>query len=190
MARILVFFGMTASGKSTLAALCATRHRAPHHNTDRVRKELAGLAANTRRPDGIGRGIYTRELSERTYTTMLERAAADIRAGQALVILDGSYASRESREGARKQAASLGAELRFIRCVCGEAETIRRLNLRARDSEAVSDGRLEIYRHQQQSFAEPDAAETDVFRLDTEDAPEHLLTRLEAAGVILPPVSM
>ena len=59
---ILVFFGMTASGKSTLAALCATRWQVPHHNTDQVRKELAGLAAGTPRPDGIDQGIYTREL--------------------------------------------------------------------------------------------------------------------------------
>lgn len=184
MARILVFFGMTASGKSTLAALCAARLGAPHYNTDRVRKELAGLAANTRRPDGIGQGIYTAELSEQTYAALLDRAAADIRAGQTLVILDGSYASRESRERARRAAAALGAEIRFVHCVCGEAETLRRLDLRARDSEAVSDGRLEIYRHQQHTFTEPADDEADIFRLDTEEGPETLSARLERSGLL------
>ena len=45
---ILVFFGMTASGKSTLAQACADRYGAPYYNTDRIRKELAGLEARNR----------------------------------------------------------------------------------------------------------------------------------------------
>ena len=39
-ARMPICFGMTASGKSILAALCAARLGAPHYDTDRVRNEL------------------------------------------------------------------------------------------------------------------------------------------------------
>ena len=54
---IYIFFGLIASGKSTLAELFAAAHHFPYYNTDRVRKELAGLAANERRPDGLGQGL-------------------------------------------------------------------------------------------------------------------------------------
>ena len=47
---LAVFFGMTASGKSTLALAWAKRCQAPYYNTDRVRKELAGLQPTERRP--------------------------------------------------------------------------------------------------------------------------------------------
>ena len=71
---ILVFFGMTASGKSTLAQACADRYGAPYYNTDRIRKELAGLPATAHRPDAVGQGIYSHELSAKTYETLLHRA--------------------------------------------------------------------------------------------------------------------
>ena len=41
--RIFVFFGLIASGKSTLAEHFAKRYHLPYYNTDRVRKELAGI---------------------------------------------------------------------------------------------------------------------------------------------------
>ncbi len=74
MAMILVFFGMTASGKSTLAQACAERYGAPCYNTDRVRKELAGLPATAHRPDAVGQGIYSHELSTKTYEALLRKA--------------------------------------------------------------------------------------------------------------------
>ena len=178
---ILVFFGLTGSGKSTLASACAARFQALHYNTDRVRKELAGLAATTRRPDGINTGIYTKELGARTYKALLERAEAAIRNSAALVILDGSYADAADRAAVRAKAVELGTEARFVFCWCSEAKTLRRLALRARDATAVSDGRPEIYRYQLEHFAQPTAQESDILRLNTEAEPEQLLEQLAAA---------
>ena len=41
---IWVFFGLIATGKSTLAEKWAARHTMAHFNSDRLRKELAGIS--------------------------------------------------------------------------------------------------------------------------------------------------
>ncbi|MGI6656595.1 MAG: AAA family ATPase [Desulfobulbus sp.] len=165
---LVVFCGMTASGKSTLAAAWAAQAGAPHWNTDRVRKELVGLRATDRRPDAVGQGIYTASLSELTYRTMLERAREDLDRGESLVLLDGSYARRQDRDAVRALARQIGARCGIVFCTCSEEETRRRFDLRLRDAAAVSDGRWEIYQHQLRTFERPDPeVEPDCLLLDT-----------------------
>ncbi len=167
--KIVVFFGMTASGKSTLAMAWAKQQTVSYYNTDRVRKELAGLQATDRRPDGLDQGIYSPALSALTYQTMLERAGADIGAGHPVVVLDGSYSRRSDRDAVRKAAVAMGATCSFYYCHCSEEETKRRLAIRAVDRGAVSDGRWEIFVHQRTGFEFPQEDEQlDCFSLDTE----------------------
>jgi len=154
--RIFVFFGLIASGKSTLAEGFARQYDLPYHNTDRVRKELAGIDAGRPMAEGYGRGIYAGEYSRKTYQAMLDRARGEIRSGRAGVVLDGSYHSREERDKVRRLAAAEGVAVIFIHCVCGEDEVKRRLAERARDPQAVSDGRWEIFLVQKNVFQAPD----------------------------------
>jgi predicted kinase len=178
---VIVFLGMTASGKSTLAMAWADHCKAPYHNTDRVRKELVGLQATDRRPDGIGQGIYSPAFTEQTYRAMRERARQGVVEGAALVILDGSYGKRSDRDEVRRMARSVGARCLFVYCVCSEAETRRRLGQRAKDTAAVSDGRWEIYVHQLESFEVPGAnEEQDSLCLNTERPVTELLNELAA----------
>ncbi len=177
--RLVIFFGMTASGKSTLGKAWAAHCRAPYYNTDRVRKELAGLKAADKRPDGVGQGIYSAALTEATYRTMLDRALGDLASGAPLVVLDGSYSRREDRNLVRAAAEKTGAKWLFVHCFCGEEEVRRRLALRASDAEAVSDGRWEIYVHQQQTFEQPET-ENDCLRLGTEQPVERMVAWLAA----------
>ena len=86
---IYIFFGLIASGKSFLAERFAAERGLPYFNSDRVRKELAGIAATDRRPAGMGEGIYTPELSAKTYQALLDRAEEALQQGAAGVILDG-----------------------------------------------------------------------------------------------------
>ncbi|WP_457573436.1 AAA family ATPase [Desulfolithobacter sp.] len=178
--KIYVFFGLIASGKSTLARAWAEQHGFLYLNTDRVRKELAGLQPTERRPDGLGQGIYTPEFTRRTYDAMLARADEALRRGAGGVVLDGSYSNRGERDRVRELARRHGAELLFVLCYCSEEEVARRLALRARDPEAVSDGRWEIYLKQKEFFSMPgELAPGELLRLDTEADITTLLTRLE-----------
>ncbi len=177
---LLVFFGMTASGKSTLAMAWAEAQGIPYYNTDRIRKDLAGVAATTKCPDGINQGIYTADLSTRTYQTMLDKAAGDIAAGKPVVVLDGSYGKRSDRDAVRQAARVLGIQCLFCYCVCSQEETRRRFALRAADAAAVSDGRWEIYQYQQQHFELPAADEKDAFVVCTEAPVAELVKTITA----------
>ncbi len=179
---LYIFFGLVASGKSTLAGAFAERHHYPYYNTDRVRKELAGIVATSRRAEPLGRGIYSREFTEKTYTELLSRARKDLEAGAVAVVLDGSYSRRGDRDRVRELGRELGIEPIFILCFCSEEETRRRLDRRARDPNAVSDGRWEIYVSQVERFEPPDElAPSSLIRLDTEQEPDALLTELGEA---------
>lgn len=169
MNTLLVFFGMIASGKSTLGQAWAERCRVPYYNTDRVRKELIGLQPTDRRPDPVGQGIYSSEWTEKTYAAMLDRARADFASGEETVVLDGSYGRRHDREQVRRLVKEAAARCVFVWCICSDSEVERRLALRARDRGAVSDGRWEIYLHQKKVFERPDPRlETDCLMVNTE----------------------
>ena len=181
MQMIYVFMGMVASGKSTLAEMFAENHKLPYYNTDRVRKEIAGLDPVSKRPDGVGQGIYTAEFTRKTYQALLDRAGQDLAYGRPGVVLDGSYARVEERNSVRELAAAKQSRVMFIHCVCSDDETRRRLEERARDPEAVSDGRWEIYLAQKEKFVHPDElGETELLVLDTEKDREELAKTLSS----------
>lgn len=168
MTDILVFFGLIASGKSTLAEAFARRAGVLYLNTDRVRKELAGLAVTERRPDGQDQGIYSREYTVKTYQTMLDAAVRSGMQGKG-VVLDGSYSSRKDRDRVQESGKKIGTNVRFILCYCSEVETRRRLELRAQDPLAVSDGRWDIYLKQKVRFEQSEELDsTQLLVLDTE----------------------
>jgi predicted kinase len=175
---IYVFFGLIASGKSTLAELFAAENNFPCYNTDRVRKELAGIGATDR--DGMDRGIYTPEFTDKTYQAMLNRAEQDLKQGREAVVLDGSYSREQDRAKVIRLAGSLEAAVFFILCSCSELEVKRRLALRAQDPNAVSDGHWEIFVLQKKKFALPEElAAEQLLELDTEAEPDQLLRRLQ-----------
>jgi predicted kinase len=128
----------------------------------------------------LGQGIYTPEFTDKTYQEMLERAERDLQQGAAGVVLDGSYSRCSDRKKVLQLAAAVAAETLFILCSCSDREVRRRLELRANDPMAVSDGRWDIFVQQKTTFEFPDELEPDqLLELDTEADPEQLLAYLE-----------
>ncbi|MFZ5775176.1 MAG: AAA family ATPase [Thermodesulfobacteriota bacterium] len=152
---LFVFLGLIASGKSTLAQAWAEHRGIRYHNSDVVRKELAGIAPNAPRRESVDQGIYTAEFTARTYGALLSRAEAALTQAPG-VVLDASYQRREDRDAVRGLASRLGARVYFILCLCPEDEMRRRMEARGRDPLAVSDGRWEIYLKQKERFEPPD----------------------------------
>jgi uncharacterized protein len=178
---IYVFFGFTATGKSTLARSWAHNHSLAYYNTDMVRKGLAGLSATTRQPSAVETGIYSREFSRRTYEALLENAEQELRAGRG-VVLDGTYQRRAERLQVRDLAQKYASPVYFILCTCPEPVLKERFARRAKDPAAVSDGRWEIYLQQKEKFEPPtELGARELVLLET-TAPVTLLLRdLEAA---------
>lgn len=181
---IYVFFGRIATGKSTLAKAWSAKYNLSYHNSDVVRKELAGDAAKAGRSQAVDQGIYSAAFSARTYAALLERAQSQILRGNS-VVLDASYQYKHNRDQVRQLGQRLGVRCRFILCVCPEKEIEHRLEQRAQDPAAVSDGRWEIALEQKKRFQAPDelaAGELLVFSTDMplQEALESLSTSLEA----------
>ncbi|MFV0438091.1 MAG: AAA family ATPase [Desulfopila sp.] len=179
---VVVFFGMTASGKSHLSTAWARRHHCARFNTDVVRKR--DIARPGEREDGgrgIHQGIYTAAYSRRTYRRLLELAAQALaRSACHCVVLDGSYQLLTLRKQLIARFARR-CQVYFIYCHCSEAVTRRRLAERRDDVTAVSDGDIEVYRYQCRQFEQPVEIDSrHLLVLDTDAPLEYLIDRLEA----------
>jgi predicted kinase len=149
--KIIVTFGLTGTGKTTLAQALHRETGWKVVSSDVVRKRLAGLKPTTRRAEAFGQGIYTPELSAKTYEAMRLEAAQALHHGRS-VILDGSYKRREERAAVLELARDLGAEVYFMECTAPLSLVRERLKKRLMDPKAISDGRWEIFRAQKADF--------------------------------------
>ena len=176
---IIVFFGLIATGKSTLAKTWALRNNMAYYNSDRVRKEIASIPVENSRSERFNKGIYTPEFTEMTYKALLDRAEAELVRGGS-VVLDASYRSGKERDRVRELTNRVGREALFVLCTCPEQEMKRRMEIRAKDPNAVSDGRWEVYLKQKMRFEEPEELASDELIILSTDAPtENLLDQLK-----------
>jgi predicted kinase len=176
---LYVFFGMIATGKSTLSQAWAWHKQLRCYNSDWVRKEMAGINPTENQRETIDTGIYTREFSQKTYKTLFARAEARLQQGDSL-ILDASYQYARDRQDLRDLAKNLDCRVYFILCLCSEVEMKRRMDEREQDPAAVSDGRWEIYLKQKKRFEPPDElAAPELIIVDTQAPLEELLEELD-----------
>lgn len=154
----LIFCGLPASGKSSVAeALCEASGGAwPVLSSDRVRKELAGVAPTEPLPESF----YSGEFSRRTYAELLERAKA-VTASHDVVILDANFRERRERAFAREAAKAAGARLAILRVDADEAIVIERLASRKSDPTSVSDADRVVYEKLKARYEMPQEEEAD-----------------------------
>lgn len=176
---LYVFFGMIATGKSTISQGWAWHKQLRCYNSDWIRKELAGINPTESQRESVDSGIYTKEFSRKTYATLLKRAEARLKLGDS-VIIDASFQYAHDRQDVRELANNLNCQVFFIFCQCPEAEMKRRMDMRENDPAAVSDGRWEIYMKQKNRFESPDEIPaSELIILDTQASLEELLEELE-----------
>jgi aminoglycoside phosphotransferase family enzyme/predicted kinase len=132
--------GLPGAGKSTLAGKVADRLGFTVLNSDRIRKELAGLPAEASARARYGGGIYSPEWTERTYAELLRRAVALLAHGES-VIIDASFLSAAHRAAAAEAAADASSELVPLRCTASPELAARRMRAR---TDTVSDADPQI----------------------------------------------
>ncbi len=176
--KIFVFFGMIATGKSTLAKMWAKEHKMFYYNSDVVRKELAGSTTQDSDKSSFEQGIYSSDFSQKTYSLLLEKAETAIMNGQA-VALDASYSTTSNRQQVLALATKHHVPIFFIYCSCQEKEMRHRMAERAKDPQAVSDGRWEIYLQQKDAFETPTELRDTLITIDTSSSPKQLVEELE-----------
>lgn len=139
---LVLIGGLPGTGKSTMAGELADRLGFTVLNSDRIRKELAGVPAGQPSPAPYGGGIYTAAWTDRTYEELLHRAASLLSVGES-VIADASWNASRHRVAAAAAADSAHADMIQLRCTAPPEVAARRLRTRGRD---VSDANEDLAR--------------------------------------------
>jgi len=105
--------GLSGSGKSYLARQLALYLPATHLNSDIIRKALAGYAPLSRTKVGLGEGIYTPQMSYKTYQSLLNQAERSLKSGSS-VIVDATFLHPKSLAKQQKLAQDLAVPFLII----------------------------------------------------------------------------
>lgn len=141
---VLICMGRIGTGKSTLAGHLSKTLTIDSYSSDRVRKQMAGVPLYERPGPEKRKELYSAEMSEKTYRSLLETAKEQLKKGRS-VILDATYSLRSGRLELAEELAAMGADYLFIEAQAPDETVISRLKSREDKKETVSDARLEDF---------------------------------------------
>ena len=147
---LFIMSGYTGSGKSDLAAELACHLGLVYISSDIARKTLAGLPLAQRAGEAIDAGLYSRDMTEKTYQSVLLLAEGALKSKDS-VIIDATFLSRDFRLKAADAARKNNADFIIIECRLEEPELKKRLEQRL-TAASVSDGNWQVYLSQKSKF--------------------------------------
>jgi len=164
---LLITYGLSGSGKTTVARQLAELRGTVQIRSDVERKRLAGLAALDKSGAQVGKGLYTAGQTEQTYQRLAELADAVLATGYSVVV-DATFLKRDLRERFRALAETRGVPFAILDCEASDQELRRRVRLRAAREADASEATLEVLDYQLKSREEPAAEElAATIRVDT-----------------------
>jgi predicted kinase len=161
--------GLPGTGKSALAGALADRLGWTVLNSDRIRKELAGVPPEHPAAAPFETGIYAEAWTNRCYGELLHRAVTLLADGES-VIADASWMSAEHRTAAATAAGRAGADLVQLCCTAAPGLAERRMAARP---PGPSDADAQVARQMAAAMeAWPDATTIDTGRGGADGAPD------------------
>lgn len=155
---VVVVMGRSGTGKSTQAQALHNALGWTVISSDRVRKTLADVPLHER-PDADTRArLYSAEMSERTYTTLADRAVERAQNGQSTV-LDATYSRLAVRDQLRTRLRKIGITPIFAELTAPDDALKERLAARATQPDVVSDARAEDFDLLNARYEAPNALE-------------------------------
>lgn len=142
--KIILMCGLSGSGKSTTAKSLARQIGAIHLRSDAVRKHLAGIPLLAKGGDEI----YTKEMTEKTYSRLLELGVKLADQGWN-VILDAKYDREVLRKQAIAQATQKNIPIQIINCTAPVEVIQERLKNRTGD---IADATVDLLPSQIKQF--------------------------------------
>jgi aminoglycoside phosphotransferase family enzyme/predicted kinase len=141
---LIITSGLTGVGKSRLADTLAEDLDMALFQSDRIRKKISGVPPKEHHHEPFGKGIYSKEVTCKTYQTLLLRAEAELQKRHP-VILDATFLKEKERKEVQDFADQMNVPFFMIEVICPEEEVKKRLFDRILQLEEPSDGRWEIY---------------------------------------------
>ena len=168
---LIVMHGVSGSGKTTVAQYLLETCGAVRLRSDVERKRMQGLAAQARTGSAPGGGIYTADLTEKTYAKLSTLSGVVLDAGYP-VIVDATFLARAQREAFASLAREAGVPFALAACEAPEAVLRERVAKRERGAKDASEAGLNVLALQLKS-REPlnDAEWQDAVRFDSGGEP-------------------
>ncbi|MXW23709.1 MAG: AAA family ATPase, partial [Chloroflexi bacterium] len=167
---VVVMCGLPATGKSTVAGTLAGRIGGGYVSSDIVRKQLAGIDPRERTDEAFRAGLYSPEMTERTYTELRRHVREHLDAGRAVVI-DAMHGRASEREAARELAAEHGVPCLVAELHLDEATARARIAGREDDPLRTSDATEDVYALQRDRFEPVGSGEGPSITLDASRPP-------------------
>jgi uncharacterized protein len=140
---LVVFAGLSATGKTRLATALANRSGLGQLNSDPVRKRLLGVAPGAR----AGAAAYGESFNRRTYEELGRLARRELdRAGG--VIVDATFRRAADQESFLEALGGLPARSVVVECLAPLSVRLERARRRLGTSGVVSDADAEVVRRQ------------------------------------------
>ena len=149
--QLVALSGLPASGKSTVAATLACRIGAAYLSSDVVRKQLAGIDPRERVREEWRAGLYSPEMTDRTYAELRARAERLLGEGRA-VVLDAMHGRRSERDAVRTLAAGHGVPATIAELRIDDVTAHARIVGREDDPLRTSDATWAVYKAQRDGF--------------------------------------
>jgi uncharacterized protein len=150
---VVIVGGLSGTGKSVLARRIARTLEAQWLSSDRIRKEITGHEPSDRLTDAYGSGIYSPEISQETYDTLISRGVSAASSGKSVVI-DATFLDEEWRARARDAFKVVDADLQFVECWAPAEIVAQRLEDRQSDEDEASDAGSNIYEVQRERYGD------------------------------------
>ena len=144
---LIITHGFSGSGKtwctqSLLQTIGAIRVRA-----DVERKRLQGLQASARTRSGLGQGMYSEAMTDRTYHRLNDLGAWIISAGYTAII-DATFLKRSQRDAFRQRARALNVKFIILDFIADETTLRSRIAARLEHENDASEADKAILDHQ------------------------------------------
>jgi uncharacterized protein len=142
--KVIMMCGLSGSGKSTVAQICARRWNGIQIRSDAVRKHLAGLPLGTKGDDEL----YSGAMTAQTYDRLQELGLLLAKQGFT-VILDAKYDKVVQRKNVIDACAAEGIAWEIFHCQAPLPVLAQRVTTRTDD---ISDATADLLTAQQQNF--------------------------------------
>lgn len=174
--KVAVFMGLSGTGKTYLSQKFLERYPAVYISSDIERKRLLNLSPLEHHYVEFERGIYSKEMTEKTYLTMVERALEELSYGRD-VVLDATFREEKYRKILKEALKDFEIEPLWVLCTAQDEMVKERIEKRLKEKNA-SDALFEIYLKQKEKFEFP-KEERNLLILDTSEPLSLLISKIE-----------
>jgi len=173
--KVIIFFGLSGTGKTFLSQKLLGKIPAVYLASDIIRKKLLNLDPHKHYYAPFEKGIYSPDITEKTYKKLAELAFEELSYGRD-VIIDATFREKKLRELFKNYLKNVKAKFYWIWCKA-EDEVIKGRIFKRKKENTYSDALWNIYLSQKEKFDHPEDC-SPLLALETSSPEKDLLEKI------------